>query len=451
MGRPPRAVNDDLTLEVGIDELEIVGYEAGQYVAINSDHEVPVCPKCKSKCINHKIRKRIFTDVIHDETGKAKMIYLRYDQYMYRCQNKKCRHLFAKEISFARKNAKVTKRFEKQIARMALSKTYGEIKSKFGENLARSTIKDVLDRWGELQNRRQKFIFTPRVLCVFPFKANSLEYVVFADGTDEKKLVIDVIANYTSAKVIEALNRLDMNVVEEIIIDTTPELVSLIQDYFAGIELQIHPRSLLQSARIDFKSIIHEDGLYIRNDVKKSMLKAPDEFKLMEGDGQFEKDYNARINEELGFIRAATETRPRINSAYTLFLELHKALLPEMDYDVLNSWKESIQLAATVFSEAERTLGYLHEDDFGLTLGYIETYMQELMTFYLRRTNVTQEIYDQLYELNEILNNFHTYSDESLRCKILYLADAVTEEINGKKYWHGVPIEDIIEKIEKLK
>lgn len=451
MSRTPRAVNDELTIEVGIDELEIVDYEAGQYIAINADHEVPTCPKCGSRCINHKSRKRLFTDYIQDESGKGKLIYLRYDQYMYRCQNKDCRHLFAKDISFARKNSKVTIRFEKQIAKMALSKSYGEIKSRFGGNLARSTIKDVLERWTLSHDQRQGNLFTPNILCIFHFRANGMDYVVFADGESERRLVIEVLPNYTDGRIVEMLNRFDMGKIIEIVVDPSPQLISVLQDFFPGIEIQVHPRGLLQSARIDFKSIIQEDGLYIRNNVKNSLLKSPNEFQMMEGSGDAVEKYNSKIAIELGSIKSATEERPRINSAYDLFIELHRALLPEADFDAVNSWREKIQLAATELKEADRTIGFLHEDDFGLTLDYIETYMKRMMNFYLRRTEVTQGIYDQLIELNDLLDRFHTYSDESLRCKILYLAEPVIEIMDGIKYWHGVPVESIKDKITKLK
>lgn len=449
MSRPPRAVNEKLTMEIGIDELEIVDYKDGQYIAINADREVPVCPKCGCKCKNHKIRKRVFTDYIQDESGKGKLVYLRYDQYMYRCKNEKCRHLFSKDITFARKNSKVTRRFEKQIARMALSKSYGEIKSKFGDNLARSTIKGVLERWTSWHDKRQGKIYTPETLCVFPFEANGMNYLIFANG-EEDKLVIEVLPAYSDSKIIEMFNRFDMGKVKEIVVDASPQIISIIKDYFPEIELQVHPKGLLKSAKIDFKSIIQEDGLYIRNEVKESLLKSPDKFRMKEGSGEYVEKYNSGIATELGQIKKVTEERPRISSAYDFFIELHKALLPDADFEKVMSWKESIQLAATELHNAERTLGFLHEDDFGLTLAYIDTYMKELMNFYLRRTVVTQEIYEQLIQLNEELERFHTYSEDSMRCKILYLTEPVVKEIDGVRYWHGVPVEEICKQIEKL-
>lgn len=451
MGRPSRAVNDKLTMEIGIDELEIVDYADGQYIAVNVDHEVPLCPKCGHRCKNHKLRKRFFTDFIQDDSGKGKLVYLRYDQYMYRCLNKDCHHLFSKEISFARKNSKVTKRFEKQVARMALSRSYGEIKSKLGDNLARSTIKDVLERWTERQERKKGQVYTPRVLCMFPFQTNGLDYIVIANGENKNRLIIDVLPSYSDGRIIEKLNEFDMKKVEEIVIDTSPQIVSLLRDYFPNVEIQIHSGCLLHSARIDFKSIIQEDGLYIRNEVKESLLKSPNEFVMLEGSGDIIEQHNKTIALELGRIKKETEEHPRINAAYDLFIELHKALLPEADFEKVTSWKESVQLAATELHNAERTLGFLHEDDFGLTLDYIETYMKELMNFYLRRTFVTQDIYDKLIQLNAKLMRFHTCSEDSLRCKILYLADPMTEDINGINYWYGVPVEKIIEKIEKLR
>lgn len=451
MGRPPREVNDELTMEIGIDELEIVDYLDGQYIAINADHEVPMCPRCGGKSKNHKIRKRFFTDYIQDESGRGKLIYLRYDQYMYRCQNDDCHHLFPKDISFARKNSKVTKRFEKQIAKMAISKSYGEIKSKFGDNLARSTIKDVLERWTEKKENQKGSLVTPRVLCIFPFQTNGQDYIIFANGENENKLIIDVLPSYSDGRIIGKLNEFEMDKVEEIVIDTSPQIISLIRDYFPNIEIQIHPGCLLHSARIDFKSIIQDDGLYIRNEVKESLLKSPDEFTMMEGSGDEVEFYNKMIAIELGRIKKETEEHPRISSAYDLFIELHKALLPDADFEKVISWRESVQLAATKLIDAERTIGYLHEDDFGLTLDYIKTYMKEFMNFYLRRTVVTQDIYEKLVLLNKKLLRFHTYSDDSLTCKLLYLADPITVDREGTKYWYGVPVDEIIEKIEKLR
>lgn len=451
MSRPPRAVDEALTLEIGIDELEIVDYKDGQYVAINVDHEVPVCPKCGNRCINHKLRKRLFADYIQDESGKGKLVYLRYDQYMYRCQNKSCRHLFAKDISFARKNSKVTKRFERQIAKMALSKSYGEIKGRFGDNLARSTIKDILERWTEWHDQRQGALHTPKVLCIFSLFANGIDYLVFADGEEERKLIIEILPNYTSTRIVEMLYRFDMTLVEEIVVEPSQELITVLRDYFPDIELQVHSKGLLKAAKIDFLSIIQEDGLYIRNQVKKNLLKSPDNFLFKEGSDDLAEEYNRRLTAELGGIKKATEDKPRINAAYELFLELHKVLLPESDLDAVTEWRQKVQLAATYLEDAERTIGFLHEDDFGLTLGYIKTYLKELMNFYLRRTVVTQEIYDQLIELNDMLNRFNTYSDESLRCKILYLAEPVLEVKDGIKYWYGVPVNSIKEKIENLK
>ena len=146
MSRPPRVLNREYTDLIGIPELEVVDCDSGQYIAINADHSVPDCPRCGGKCINHKSRKRVFTDYVLDEKGREKMIFIRYDQYMYWCQNPECGHLFSKDIDFAAKNAKVTKRFEELIAKLALGKSYGDIKAKFGSDLARSTIKDILGR-----------------------------------------------------------------------------------------------------------------------------------------------------------------------------------------------------------------------------------------------------------------------------------------------------------------
>jgi hypothetical protein len=275
--------------------------------------------------------------------------------------------------------------------------------------------------------------------------------LIFADGEAEKRLVIEILPDFTSTRIVEMLNRFDMSLVEEIVVEPLPDLIDVLKDYFPDIELQVRSKGLLKSARIDFQSIIQEDGLYIRNQVKRNLLKPPDSFMLKAETDEMSEKYNKRITYELGDIKRAIEGKPRINSAYELFIELHKVLLPESDFNAVSEWKQKVQLAATYLKEAERTIGFLHEDDFGLTLDYIDTYMKELMTFYLRRTEVTQEIYDQLNELNDLLNRFNTYSADALRCKILYLAAPVSEVKNGIKYWHGVPISNIIEKIEKLK
>ncbi len=448
--RPPRVLNREYTDLIGIPELEVVDCDSGQYIAINADHSVPDCPRCGGKCINHKSRKRVFTDYVLDEKGREKMIFIRYDQYMYWCQNPECGHLFSKDIDFAAKNAKVTKRFEELIAKLALGKSYGDIKAKFGSDLARSTIKDILGRQTKKKESLQERLYTPTIMCVFPFRSNGMDYVVFADGADEDRYIIEVLTNPTEGKIMETLSRFNMEIVEEIVIDTSPKLRGLLFDNFPSIEVQVHPKALLRSARIDLSAIVNEDGRYIRNEVKRSILKSPEELQYLEGSGEDVKKYNDELAKEIGRIKKETDERPRIGAAYEYYLNLHRALLPSADYAQVEKWNEAVQMASKELDENGRTLGLLHNDDFGLTLDYIRDYKNELMTFYLRRTEVTQEIYEQLSELNDLLDRFNTYSDESLRYKILYLAKPLIEKVGELEYWHGVPIQEVMKEIKKL-
>lgn len=453
MGRPPKAVDYDLTAELGIDELCVVNYENGQYIALNADHEVPRCIRCGGKTKNYKTRDRLFSDCIYDKDGKLKLVFLTYKQYLYQCQTIDCHKMFPRKIDFARVNAKITKRLEEMIVHYSMFLSYGEIKKKFGDNISRSTVMETITNWTKRHDEKRGKLYTPETLCIFTFLAKKLDYVIVADGSENKRCILDIIPRYSTESVIKVMSRFEESRIKEIIVDTNSTVADIIRERFPDIKIQVHPKALIESAKIDLKAIIQEEGPHLYNVDKESLLKSPKELEFLEGSSDDVETYNKERAEELGHIKRITTRKPRIGVAYDYMINLYKILDTASDEEEIKGWKETVSIARRSFidaNEQEKKFSYLHEDDFGLTFAYIEDFMKEMINFYRRRTEVTKEIYDDLVKLNRLIEEFTTYSEDALRAKILYKTEPLYKEIDGKTLWHGVPLEKVLITIAKL-
>lgn len=436
MSRPPKAVDYDLTAMLGLDELEVVKYEDGQYTAMNADHELPKCIYCGGDTRNHDTRTRNFYDCIKDEEGKPQFIYLAYDQYMYQCLNTDCHSLFPRKIDFARGNAKLTKRLEEMIVHYGMFLSYGDIKNKFEDKISRTTVKDTISNWTNRHDEDRGAFYTPEILCIISFETTKVNYILVADGVDENKCIIDVLLDIGSGQVMSILSRFDKSKIKRVVVDVNPTIVEVIRDQLPGVEIQVHTGALLLCAKKEFELLINNEGPHLYKVDRKSLLKSPQELAILEGSSDEVKRYNDEITYENNRISHIIGTKPRIGVAYEHIINLYKVLSPDSDYSNLKKWEDAVSIVCP--------------EDFELTIAYVEHYMQELLNFYLRRTEVTKDIYDELVILNNLIDEFKTYSADVLRAKILYQVEPLLEEVDGKTLWRGVPLEKVIAITKKL-
>ena len=106
MGRhKTRPWDADRTALLDQSELWVQKGKGGQnYVrAWLVEQDVESCPLCNGKVIKvQDLFSKTYTDLIADGAQK-RVISLEYGFYKWRCLNERCRHIFAKDISFATK------------------------------------------------------------------------------------------------------------------------------------------------------------------------------------------------------------------------------------------------------------------------------------------------------------------------------------------------------------
>ena len=424
MKKPRKLKNYDQKLDDKLDLEQLAATAGDSYniYAMNPDTAIPNCPECHKRMKNHGKYERQYLDVICEEGKLPRFITLHYLFYKYRCMNKECeRTLYQKPISFAKENAKVTKRLEDLIVRYASTLSYSKTEQKIRSTVSKQAVGQIVKRWIDAKDEERGTIFySPQVLGLESFFWDSREYILAVDAESNELCIIDVLNGVDTEKIQLLFSHLEKTKIKYVVTDCNPTIVDAVRDWLPEAEVLVNTDALLQEALDSFWEIIMADAKHTMNDDKARLMKEPNDLSIY----------------DIKRVRLITNQKPRVSTAYDHVNMLRSILSRQWDISDIRDWEYKIPIDC--------------KKEFLMASEYIEEYWQELLNFYKRRKIVTAELYGKLKKLDEKLRKFNSCSDELFRARVLYLCKVgqSLKTIDGK--WHGVPYDDVMKTMDSL-
>ena len=224
--------DDDRTALLDLDELFVIKGQGDNrnYFVWLQDQEVEHCPICGGDTIkNHDLFSKTYYDII-DDHGNKRIITMTFQFYKYRCLNPDCRHIFAKNISFASQNDNVTYRLEEEIARRVIGgSSYTEISTQLSFAITRQAVGQIFNRWVRNKEERRKVKTHPEALVVVSGRTDRDLYTLFLN-IDNGIFIFDAIYGVSSLEITSKLRQYGLSHIETIISDCNPTIVDTIND-----------------------------------------------------------------------------------------------------------------------------------------------------------------------------------------------------------------------------
>ena len=415
--RRSRLWDDDRTELLNLSELLVEKGTGGRNYfrvwLIESD--VDACPLCGSNIIKvHDLFSKTYNDLIC-EGGQKRIISLEYKFYKWRCLNEKCKHIFARDISFATKYDNVTHRLEDEIAHLIIKGlSYGKVCNHFDGAITRQAVGQIFNRWVRAHDERRTASHSLQHLAVVSGVADKGRYTLFLN-LDEGIKVFDILYGVDSADIVAAFQQLNGAVVQTVITDCDPVIASAVKDHFSGAVHIIPVDYWFRLVSNDFASFAHERIKWCSVRDKNMLIMKPDgELGLRSSD-----------------LERLLEMRPAIRQAHADFNRLRNMITRRDElwvYDELVDWLESMDADfRQELSATEYQLGYYRQE--------IEAHMGHL-------DSVPDQLFRLTSRLEEALRKQRIFSTQMLKARVLYFQDADFQD------WQGIPIEDVITALE---
>ncbi len=417
--RSIRKWDEERTDLLALDELYVVKGQGDRnnYFVLLQDPEVNRCPICGCESIKvHDLFPKTYSDII-DDRGNKRIITLFFQFYKYRCLNKTCRHIFAKNIRFASQNDNVTHRLEDEIAKRIISGySYSEISFQFSEAISRQAVGQIFNRWVSNQEENRRIKFLPSTLAILSGKTDRDQYTLFLN-IDKGINIFDVIYGVSSLDINGKLRQYGFDHIKTIISDCNPTIVDTVSDNLANATYIIPVQYWFKLVTDDFAEFAHTKLRWCTVKNKDKIIMQP------------ESELGLRVsNRNLIF-----EAKPGIKQPYYDYNELRN-LIDDRDrpwtVNDLDTWTSHVDLDFRSHLET--------------TIFRLNSYKDLIYQHELHRDLVPDKLYALTNRLEELISEARTFSDAQLKARLLYSVPADLDD------WRGIPIETVITTLEEM-
>ncbi len=450
MQKPRKIKNYDKNLTEILDIDGVLALEEinNTITIVNSDTVVPLCERClqrqrlgikaKAECRmkNHGTFYKDYYDVIKNDDGSFRVVTLHYKFYKYICLDEECPTVYQKPIDFARENAHVTKRFEDTVVYLACFMSFSMVsdrlmyyrrtadgKTEQVQTVSKQAVKEIVDRWTESKNIERGELYTPSILGLMKFGWVYRDYVLAFDAGSEDLRIIEVFPKLDRSALEKFLMSLDLAKLTGIVTDCEPVLIETAETVFYKTDIMVSVDAIMHHVLQNFRTLICNDAAHITVKNKDLLLKNPTEVAT--------KAYESQE------VRDITERYLRVGLGYDYTNRLRAILSGEWDATDVLKWSD----------EAPDEV----EDFFSSSSMYIKEYWDKMLRYYMRRNEVSGDLYQRLLRINRIIEKTNIQSDSLFKSRILYIPDDYNESVAKDDKWYGVPYEKIITALKDMR
>lgn len=379
------------------------------------DPEIDGCPICSSDAIKvQDLFSRTYSDLIIDGTSES-VISLIYNFYKYRCLNSECRHIFAKEISFASKYDNVTYRLENRIANMVMNGlSYSQICSRLQDSVSRQAVGQIFNRWVHKKDDLRRIRNSPSCMAVLSGKTDKEQFTVILN-LDNGIRVYDIFLGVDSDRIASFL--FQTKSILSILSNCDPVITYAIRDNLPGALYVVPVEYWFDLVTLDFAEYAHDILRWSPVPNKDTVIMLPD----------------AEIGLYSFELERLLSSRPILRPPHADYNKLKKIISRTDErwvYNELVEWMNSVDL------DFRKRLC--------ATALQLEYYRPELEAHVQHEEIVPDRLHFLTSRLEQLIAGQRTFSEEVLRARVLYSIETSFEN------WKGVPIEDVIAALEKM-
>lgn len=415
-----RKWDEKRTSRLGQAELFVERGKGGEnyYCAWLQEPEIDECPLCSGDVIKvQDLFSKSYRELLVDENSES-VVTLEYDFYKFRCLNENCRHIFAKEITFASKYDNVTYRLENYIAKLVMEGfSYGEISSRFQNSISRQAVGQIFNRWVRKKEDTRTIQQSTKCIALLSGKTDRDYYTIILN-LDDGIRILDILYGVNSPDLVAVIGRISPRGPQTVLSDFNPIISDVIKDNLSGATYIVPVDFWFKLVTDDFSEYAHEI-------LKWSTVYDKDSLIL-----KSEAELGYRISDQKRLL----ESRPKIVPSYNKYNELRNIISRRDEtwvYDELTDWASDL------------------EPDFkellSATLLQLQIYHAELEAHVQYKEKVPDRLFALTQRLEELISSMRTFSDEVLKARVLYSTDVDLHD------WRGVPIEDAIVALENMK
>lgn len=405
------------------------------FTVIDSDKSKAKCDICKQDGEPYEFYKKEYIDLIKDDSGKIHYTILDHRFLKYLCRHHDRLHKFSKEYTFVEKKMNVTKRMENRVVYFAVRTSCNEAAQRVDYIVSRQAVGNIVRRWTERCDMLRGNFNTPTDLAVISAVNNERGYIFFADISHNRFLIVDVICGINAANIEAELRRFDLKKISTVITDSNSILVDALRSRLAdGTELSIDVDSLLPPIIEKMKKYMNLFERQIDPNIKHAIT-LPRE--------QVSQYYKDKMKETFRSRKELLEIYNHVNALRTIIKAGNHA-----DYEKFEQWLETIPDEKYNLSRKKDT--EKRETVFAEASVYVEDYMQEVLNFYRRRTNITGDVYQKIMVLVDKLGRWSDRAPELMRARLLYSGMIDTYENLANSQWAGISYDDVMKNIDLL-
>ncbi len=417
--RPRRRLDTDRTELLGLDELFVLNGrgDRNNFFAWQHEHELNRCPLCGGNVIKIQDHfSKTYYDCIVD-SGRPRVIRLTHEFFKYRCLNEECRHIFSKEIGFASKFDNVTYRLENEIARNVIEGySYSLIQGQFQDTITRQAVGQIFHRWTQRKESARTFRKPPSSLAILTGQTKESRYTLFL-SLDDGVRVFDVLLGVNSADIGAVVRKLVPGV-ETVITDCDPTINDAVADFLPD-SLHIIPVELwLRLAMVLYQEFTHVKIKWCPVPRKDSLIMIP------RSRIAYRDEYD---------LERLLDARPAVKPAYEDYSRLRGLIERRGElwvYEELAEWADSV---------CDDT-----KDFMAPSLYLLQAYRREIEAQTQHREAVPARLAEYVSELEDLLSQAKTFSEDILKARVLYSVDTDLQD------WRGVPIQDVIRTLQDM-
>ena len=417
--RVDRIIDEERTGLLGQDELFVQKKRGNDdyFITWNQDPEVDTCPRCNGEVVKiQDLFSKKYYDIIKDG-AREKVISVEYEFYKWRCLNKECRHIFSKKVDFASRNDNVTYRLENRIAELVINGySYGHISSLFQYSISRQAIGQIFNRWVIKKEEIKKAQKPPTRIAILSGKTDRDRYTILLNLDGEDIKVYDVALGASFTDISAMIKKLDTTSVQMVISDCNETINSAIKDNLPDA-LHIIPVDYW------FKLVENDFAEFSHNKLKWCNVPRKDEVILIPRENLALRTYD---------LTRILSDRPAIKQPYEDFNRLHDIISRR---DELWVYNELIEWTKSVDDNFKEQLT--------VTVMQLHIYKKEIDAHVQNFDSVPEHLFALTSKLEKAISNQRTFSNEALRARVMYSVET------DLKNWSGVPIEKVIESVEK--
>ena len=390
------------------------------YVAWNNDPEVDVCPRCGSEVIKiQDLFSKKYFDIIKVGT-REKVISVEYEFYKWRCLNDECRHIFPKKINFASKYDNVTYRLENRIAELVMNgHSYGRISSLFQHSISRQAVGQIFNRWVSKKEELRRTQKSPTRIALLSGKTDRERYTILLNLDEDGIKVYDIAFGVNFTDISAMIKKIDISSLQMVLSNCDETVNYAIKDNIPEALHIIPVDYWFELVESDFAEFSH-------NNIRWCSVWEKDEVIMTPRGNLGLRTYD--------LTRILSE-RPIVEKPYYDFNKLRDILTRRDEiwvYDELVEWCE--------------TVDDNFKEQLDITIMQLHTYKNEIDAHVHNYDSVPEQLHTLTSSLEEVISNekLKTFSNEVLRARVLYSVETDLQN------WSGIPIEKVIEAIEKM-